>query len=340
MAKKKVNLALQGGGAHGAVSWGVLDRLLEDDRLDVEAISAASAGAVNAVALAYGLYKGEAQGAREALDKLWRAVSETGAPYRSTSAQMQRFFDPMGVAASAAFQSFDLFTRAFSPYQFNPFNINPLRTIFAQCVDFAELKSCEDPHLFLAATNVRTGKIRIFRNAEIDADVVAASACLPLLFQAVEIDGEHYWDGGYMANPPLFPFFYESKTDDIVIVHVNPIEREDVPKTSSEIISRLNEISFNSSLLRELRAVAFVQKLLSEGWLKDEFAGRLRNIRVHAIRSDKALADYSLLTKYATDWDFLSTLKARGRAIAEEWLAANFDAIGARSSADVRDMFE
>lgn len=336
---KTVNLALQGGGAHGAITWGVLDRLLEDERILVDSISGASAGAVNAVALAYGIHKGGCAGGRKALDQLWREVSRVGAifnPVRRT------LFDAAGfnLDNSAAYSAFDFFTRTSSPYNWNPFDFNPLRGVIESLIDFEALRHCEETQLYLSATNVRTGKVQVFRTHEVTIDTVMASTCLPFLQQAVEIDGEHYWDGGYMGNPVLFPFFYEAQSQDVLIVHVNPIERAHEPKTASEIMNRVNEISFNSSLLRELRAIAFVHKLLDDGWIKDEYRDRLRNIHIHSIRSDQQVADLSVASKFNSDWDFLLELKKRGRAVADAWLEENFKHIGNRSSANLRDMID
>lgn len=334
-APKKMNLALQGGGAHGAVTWGVLDRLLEDDRIAVEGISGASAGAVNAAALAYGLFRGGRESARETLDRLCEEIMRVGAfasPVRA--GPFDDADDPL------AYRMFDIFTRIYSPYQFNPFNINPLRDVLARVIDFDALKECTVTKLYLSATNVRTGKVKIFRTRDASIDAVLASTCLPFLFKAVEIDGEAYWDGGYMGNPPLFPFFYEVESSDVVIVHINPLTRDKVPMTAPEILNRLNEISFNGSLLRELRAVAFVEKLLEDGWLKEEYRDELKKVRIHSIRSDCALEDYSVASKFNVDRRFLTTLKAQGRAIADEWLSENFESIGAKSTANIREMFD
>ena len=338
---KKVNLAFQGGGAHGAVTWGVADRLLEDPRIEIDAISGCSAGALNATAVAYGLFKGGKAGARETLDLLWHRVSDAGRLYSPVRSN----FLPMipggaDMLNTLSFQAFEMMTRTLSPYQFNPFDINPLRDILDDCIDFEALRHCTTTRLFIAATNVNRGKVHVFECKDISTDVVCASACLPYLFKAVEIDGEHYWDGGYMGNPVLFPFFYEADAADIIIVHVNPIERDTAPKTAPEIMNRINEISFNSSLMRELRAISFVHKLLDDGWLKDEYRDRLRDIRIHSIRSDKAIADYDISSKFRTDWSFLTELKQRGRDIADTWLADNFDAVGKKSSVDLREMFE
>jgi len=339
-AIKKINLALQGGGAHGAISWGVIDRLLEDDRIQVGSISGASAGAVNAAALAYGIHLNGSAGGRQKLEELWRTISEVGSLYSPVRQTPWDFaFDQFGLNSSMSYNMFDAFTRMFSPYQFNPFDLNPLREVLERCINFDELRQCDRTQLFISATNVRTGKVHVFNTEDVSLDVISASTCLPFLFKAVEIDGETYWDGGYMGNPVLFPFFYKADSADIVIVHVNPMERNEIPKTAPEIMNRINEISFNSSLMRELRAISFVDRLLDSGWLKDEYRDRLRNIRIHSIRSDGALENLSVASKFRVDWEFLTDLKDRGRQIADTWLGENFDAIGKRSSVNLRRMF-
>lgn len=338
---KRVNLALQGGGAHGAVTWGVLDRLLEDQRLEFDSVSGTSAGAVNAVALAYGLHLDGRDGGRRKLDEIWRVISDVGAVYSPVRRMPWDFLSGnFNLENSLSYFAFDAFTRTLSPYQFNPFGINPLKDILSRCIDFEELRECRRTRLYLSATNVRSGKVQIFRTADVSAETVLASSCLPFLYQAVEIDGEHYWDGGYMGNPVLFPFFYESESQDVVIVHVNPLSRSEVPDTAPEIMNRVNEISFNSSLLSELRAIGFVHKLLDHGWLKDEFRDRLKNVRMHSIRSDTALEDLSVASKFNVEWTFLIDLKERGRAIAEQWITGNYDALGQRSSVDIRELYD
>ncbi|GJL90774.1 patatin-like phospholipase family protein [Hyphococcus sp.] len=339
--KKTINLAFQGGGSHGAVTWGVADRLLEDDRIEIEAISGSSAGAVNAAAVAYGLHMGGCDGARTMLDKIWKRISQAGETYSPIRPDAFPFSAATTNLVNAfSYQMFDTMTRAFSPAQFNPFDINPLRDILNETIDFDSLRQCKTTKLFIAATNVRSGKVHVFNTEDVSTDVIRASACLPFLFKPVEIDGESYWDGGYMGNPVLFPFFYEAKTSDIVIVHVNPIERDEVPATAPEIMNRINEISFNSSLLRELRAIHFVQKLLDNDWIKDEHRDRLRNIRVHSIRSDRPLEALDISSKFRTDWTFLTGLKQKGRDVADAWLSKNFDKIGKKSSVDLRAMFD
>jgi len=318
---KRVNLALQGGGAHGAFGWGVLDRLAEDGRLDIEGLSAASSGSMNAAVYADGLMRGGLDSAREALEKFWRNVSDAG-----------RLFSP----AAMLFQQV---AGLFSPTQVNPFGFNPLREVLQKSVDMDAVHACNRVELFICATNVATGQPRIFRNREVTLDVLMASACLPSLFPAVEVDGAHYWDGGYMGNPALYPLIYNTQSRDIVIVHINPIVRPKLPVTAAEIQNRLNEITFNSSLLRELRAIAFVTKLIEQGWLKDEYRGRLKHVLMHSILADQLMSDLGASSKLNTDWRFLCDLRERGRAAAARWLETNFDHLGHHSTVDLQSEF-
>ncbi len=337
---KKINLALQGGGAHGAFTWGVMDQLLDDGRIKIEGISGTSAGSMNAVAYAYGNLIGGNAGAKAALEKFWRAVSDAGQRFSPIKTMpWERAMAGWADDNALAFEAFKSITNMFSPQQLNPLNFNPLLDILSEQIDFTALNTCQDTKLFLSATNVNTGKVRVFNTTEITAKSVMASACLPNMFQAVEIEGEYFWDGGYMGNPSLFPLFYATDAADVLIVHINPIERNTVPTTSAEIYNRVNEISFNSSLIKELRSVAFVQKLLDEGWLKDEHQDKLKYVFIHSLRADKVLADLSIASKFSSDWDFLQTLRERGRAEAAAWLAQNFDNLGARSTVDLRAEF-
>ena len=337
---KKINLALQGGGAHGAFTWGVIDQLLDDGRIKIEGISGTSAGSMNAVAYAHGHLTGGSAGAKAALEKFWKAVSDAGQRFSPIQTMpWERAVKGWVDDNAFAFEAFKSITNMFSPQQLNPLNFNPLLDILTEQIDFAALNACQDTKLFLSATNVNTGKVRIFNTNEITAKSVMASACLPNMFQAVEIDGEHFWDGGYMGNPSLFPLFYATDAPDVLIVHINPIERDTVPTTSAEIYNRVNEISFNSSLIKELRSVAFVQKLLDEGWLKDEYHDKLKYVFIHSLRADKVLADLSIASKFSSDWAFLQTLRERGRAESAAWLAQNFDDLGVRSTVDLRAEF-
>ncbi|MBL8517355.1 MAG: patatin-like phospholipase family protein [Betaproteobacteria bacterium] len=337
---KKVNLALQGGGAHGAFAWGILDRFMETRLIEIEGISGTSAGSMNAVVYAWGVFNGGPEGAREALHRYWSAISRISNG-GVTQFWESFFFGGKGptlspAAHGPALEAIRMIGNTLSPYQTNPFNYHPLRGVLNDLVDFDSLRTCQSTKLYLSATNVKTGKVRVFDTAEVSVDVVLASACLPEIFQAVEINGEHYWDGGYMGNPVLFPLFYETKSRDVIILHINPITRDEVPVLANEISDRVNEITFNASLLKELRAVAFVQKLLADGMIKDKFRDQFKDVLIHSVRADKALKNMSVATKFCLDWGFLTELRDRGRAAADEWLAANYANLGVRSSVDVR----
>jgi NTE family protein len=326
-ARKSVSLALQGGGAHGAFTWGVLDALLEDGRLAVEAITGASAGAMNAVVMVEGWLGGGIDGARSALETFWRRASLDG----SLSPAQRALLGLMLGFWSKAWTN--VIAPRFSPYRTNPLNINPLREAIDALIDFDRVRACTDVEIFISATNVWTGKVAIFKTQELTADHLMASACLPTVFQAVEIDGVPYWDGGYMGNPALFPLFDETMTDDIVLVQINPLERRQTPRTVREIHNRLNEITFNSTLLRELRAVAFVQRLLEEGkFSPDEY----KNVHLHRIDASGVLDDHEASSKSNAEWDFFVQLRDAGRRTARSWLAANYEAIGVRGTMDLQ----
>ncbi len=333
---KTINVALQGGGAHGAFSWGVLDRLLEDERIGFEGLSATSAGAMNAAVLAFGLGTGGREGAKKALASFWRRISHAGmfSPLQPTA--FDRMAHNHALENSPAFLAFDLISRVLSPYEFNPFNWNPLRQVLEDCIDFETLRECSTVKLFISATNVRTGKIRVFENHELTADAVLASACLPFMYQAVEIDGEEYWDGGYMGNPAMYPLIYKCDSRDIVILHINPIERTETPKSARDILNRINEISFNSSLMREMRAIAFVTKLIDEGGVDES---KMKRMLIHAIEAQDFMRELGVSSKLNCDWEFLTHLRDVGRERATEWLDTNFDALNQRSSIDVSETY-
>ena len=337
---KPVNLALQGGGAHGAYAWGVCDRLLEAGQVNLHAITATSAGAMNAAVIACGHAEGGDEGARVALERFWREISLVKGMFGVPEVPFKEAI-PFYEAAEEwlARATMELAAASVSPYQFNPLNLNPLRDVLMRVVDFGRFRGPQAIKLFVSATNVRSGKVKVFTGDAITPDAILASACLPQLFQAVEIDGAHYWDGGYMGNPSLWPLFYETEVEDLLVVHINPIEREELPVTAPQIDNRINEITFNAALLKEMRAVAFVQKLLREGWVREERASELSDIRFHSIRADRALRDLSLQSKYDTDWDFLCGLRDRGREAAQAWLESNWDAVGARSTVDLHAEF-
>jgi NTE family protein len=329
--RKPISLALQGGGAHGAFEWGVIDRLLEDGRVEIRAVTGASAGAMNGVVLAAGLIQDGVAGGRANLEAFWRAVSNATTPF-GKSGMWTEVFSPGWLRATPGWQLAQAWAQNLSPYDFNPFNFNPLRQALTSVVDFAAIRAKSPIALYVAATAVRTSQSRVFRGPELTCDHLMASACLPQLFQAVEIDGEPYWDGGFLANPALWPLFYDSTPPDILIVNLNPFIRKETPRTPAQILDRLNEITFNSSLVAELRAIAFAKKLISEGLLKDEAKGRYRNMLVHAIGADAWLHDLSMETKFDTDWNFLEGLKDRGRRAAGAWLEKGLADVGVRSS--------
>jgi NTE family protein len=334
---KTICLALQGGGAHGAFTWGVLDRLIEDGRLDFSAISGASAGAMNAVVLADGWIEGGPDGARRQLEAFWRAVSLDGGLTDQQRGLFDNLFSPSplnGFGVGAFW--LDLFKAASSPYGFNPLNINPLKNFLEREIDFDRVRACREIRLHVSATNVETGKIAVFEGRELTADHVMASACLPTVFQAVEIGGTPYWDGGYMGNPALFPLFAQQETDDVLLVQINPVVRKGTPRTPMEIANRLNEITFNATLLREMRAIDFVTRLIDAGKLSDQ---EYKRVLMHRIALSEAVSDIDASSKLSAKWDFFLMLKRAGRRAARRWLGAHFDDLGQRSTIDLRKEF-
>ncbi|WP_291517645.1 patatin-like phospholipase family protein [Acidovorax sp.] len=339
---QRLNLALQGGGSHGALTWGVLDALLEDGSWQFEGVSGTSAGAMNAVALAHGFAKAaehysdprEAHVAgcalaRETLTRLWEGVGTLGSLM-------------WGAPLAAANPMLGMMRQWLSPYQTNPLDINPLRRLLEREVDFDLLCSATRrlpaaggcPRVFVCATNVRTGRGEIFSGPRLSADAVMASACLPLLFKAVEIDGEHYWDGGYSGNPALHPLIYQTDTSDILLVQINPIEHRALPDSGPEIMERMNEVTFNASLLAELRAIEFVRRLLAEGKLD---ARRYKSVRMHRIDGGAALAAFGADSKLRADLAFVRKLFALGREAGQAWLAAHGKDVGVRPSIRIAD---
>jgi NTE family protein len=339
-APRPINLALQGGGSHGAFTWGVLDRLLDDRRFDIDALSATSAGAVSAVAMAHGVSLGGRAGARRKLEELWRAINRKGSvwsPVRPNPFAPWMAFGPWAAFAEASAQWMQAAGSLISPYDVNPLGLNPLKDVLEEVVDFGHLNTCKiATRLFIAATNVRSGKIRIFGNAELSVDAILASACLPNVFKAVSIGGEDFWDGGFMGNPAIFPLIYSGASLDVVVVHVNPIRRETVPETATEIRDRMNEISFNSSLMREMRAIAFVQKLIAENRLDQ---GRYKSMRIHDIRDDAGMAAFSADSKLMTDWETIERLRDLGHAAAGRWLEGPAAKVGHESTTPLQELY-
>ncbi|KRA06505.1 patatin-like phospholipase family protein [Acidovorax sp. Root568] len=336
--RPRLNLALQGGGSHGALTWGVLDALLEDGQWQFDGVSGTSAGAMNAVALAHGFAQAAQQHkdpedahlagcalARESLTRLWEGVGALGSL-------------TWGTPLSAANPLVGMMSQWFSPYQTNPLGINPLRKLLEREVDFSLLCSARTgvvgPKVFVCATNVRTGRGEIFFGPRLSADAVMASACLPMLFKAVEIDGEAYWDGGYSGNPALHPLIYQTDTSDILLVQINPVEHLDVPSSASEIMERMNEVTFNASLLAELRAIEFVRRLLAEGKLD---ARRYKSVRMHRIDGGSVLEPFGADSKLRADLAFVRKLFALGRTAGQEWLHAHRKDVGVRPSIKIAD---
>lgn len=325
-----VDLALQGGGSHGAFTWGVLDRLLEEPWLRIDGISGTSAGAMNAVVLTDGYAKGSAEGARAALEQFWRAVSHAARFSPIRRSPLDILLGRWTLDNSPFFVAFDMAARLFSPYDLNPRGGNPLREILDECVDFERVGK-SPIRLFVTATNVRTGRGRVFRNAEMTPDVLLASACLPTLFQAVEIDGEAYWDGGYSGNPTITPLVRECKSQDTLLVAVNPVEREGTPRSAREILDRLNEVSFNATLLKELRMIAVLRQVVDAG----SGEGALwAGMRIHLI-SSTAVDKLGASSKFNAEWDFLTMLRDEGRRSAEAFLAVHGPDVGKRSTLDL-----
>ncbi len=334
---KRINLALQGGGAHGAFTWGVLEHLLSNQRLVIEGVSGTSAGAVNAVMLADGLVRGGRDEAQKRLADFWRAVSSTGNLPSLQRAVMERLLSFTPLEGTPVQAWFDAVSRYFSPYDVNPLNLNPLKDLIERFVDFEALRACPDLQIFISATNVQTGRVRVFSRDKITADAVMASACLPLLFRAVEIDGVPYWDGGYLGNPVIFPFFGTTKTEDVLVVQINPLVRLATPTSASEIMNRINEITFNSSLIAEYRAIAFVARLIDQGRLpRGTRPGEYRRINVHRILLDRFGTHFDAFSKLSTDYDFFEMLRVSGRRAARRFLDAHFDDIGVKSTVDLR----
>ena len=330
-----VDLALQGGGAHGAFTWGVLDRLLDEKRLRIEAISGTSAGAMNAAVLADGYAEGGREGARTALETFWRKVSDAGRFSPLQRSPLDVLFGRWTMDNSPAFIAMDLMARLFSPYDLNPKGFNPLRNILAECICFDRL--AEGPiRLFVTATNVHTGQGRVFRNGEITPDVLLASGCLPTLFHAVEIDGEPYWDGGYSGNPTITPLVRECASQDTILVQINPVERSGTPRSAREIVNRLNEVSFNAVLLKELRMIAILRQVADPGGGEGAMWAAMR---IHRVASD-GMVELGYSSKLNAEWEFLSMLRDMGRNAGEEFLARHGSDVGTRSTLDIDRLVE
>lgn len=333
---RHLDLALQGGGSHGAFTWGVLDRLLEEEDIRFSGISGTSAGALNAAVMATGFHKGRRPGAREALADFWHDVSRSGSIFSPFSAgQTNGFHDHLQLDRLPGYQWVSAFFRSFSPYEFNPLNLNPLRDVVCRHVNEDALHACRFK-LFVTATSVTTGQARVFTRPELSLDALMASACLPFLFQAVEIDGEPFWDGGYTGNPAIYPLIYNTESLDILMVRINPLVREGTPTRSEEILDRLSEITFNASLMGEMRAIAFVSRLMREGRLD---SSRYKDLRLHMVADDDGIGPLGPNTKFNTDRAFLERLREMGREAASRWLQQHKGDIGVRGTLDVEREF-
>jgi len=336
MSIKTINLALQGGGAHGAYTWGVLDRLLEEEKLVIEGISGTSAGAMNAAMLVNGYVQNGRDGAKQCLENFWQRISASAAYSPLHKTLFDRLLTGWNMDLSPAYHWFDLLSRIFSPYELNPFNINPMRDIINDILDHDAIHADSIIKLFITATHVGSGQARVFQCHEITSDVLLASACIPFLFQAVEIDGQAYWDGGYMGNPALWPLIYHCRSEDLLLIQINPIHDRQVPRTAGEIINRMNEITFNSSLIAEMRAINFVSKLLHENRLDPK---RYKDMRVHIVYSADQMHHLNASSKMNADWDFFLFLKELGRQDATQWLKRHWKDIGVQSTVDIHKKF-
>ena len=335
--RKVIELALQGGGAHGAFTWGVLDRLLEDGRMKIEGLSGTSAGAMNGAVVADGIVCGGYDAAREGLEKFWSAVSSAAKFSPLRRSPLDVLVGRWSLDWSPGYLTMEALSRFYTPYDLNPLDINPLRDIVAAQVDFERVNRCCDLKLFVTATNVRTGRPKIFRQPDITVDALMASACLPSMFKAVEIDGEAYWDGGFMGNPALFPLVDECDARDLIIVQINPIYRDKLPKTAPEIASRMNEITFNASLIKELRSLGFLWELIHHEDLERE---RYRDANLHRIHAEETMLELSVSSKLNSEWEFLTYLRDVGREAAGQWLEKHYDDVGHRTTFDLGFIFE
>lgn len=332
-APKSINLALQGGGSHGAFTWGVLDRLSEDDRLHYEAISGTSAGAMNGALFAVGMNKGDPAEARRLMGEFWRQMSSQNvySPFQPT--WLDRMWGNHNLDMSPVYNAMDMFSRMASPYQFNPFDFNPLREVLAGLIQDTDIKKADLPRLYVSATDVLEGRLKVFSGQDVGIDALIASSCLPFLYQAVEVAGRAYWDGGYMGNPTLYPLIHSCQSRDIVIVQINPLHRAEVPQSPNAIIDRMNEISFNSTMMRELRSLRLINQLLADGHLSEDSG--LRPVYIHRIEAELEMADLTASSKMNTDWSLLEKLFHMGRETADRWLDETYPSLGNEGTFDI-----
>ena len=334
--KKVVSIAMQGGGAHGAFSWGVLDRLLEDGRILIEGVTGTSAGGMNAVATIQGLIDGGNEGARKLLHHYWKTMCDKSKASGIHRGVIDRWLGKYTMYNSPEFLMFDFMSKLMSPYQTNPFNINPLKEIVEEVFDFEKIQKSEQYKIFLAATHVYTGKIKVFGNKEIDSDSLMATACLPTVFHAAMVKGEYYWDGGFIANPVMYPLIYNCATPDIIILKLNPTHRKTLPTSAIAISDRLNEITNNASLLKEMRAIKFISDLIDK---KDLDPNKYKRVFIHNIENEETFQDLGWSSKLNSEWDFVQHLFEEGRKTADKWLAKNYEFINKKTTIDEVEMF-
>ncbi|MDR2723820.1 MAG: patatin-like phospholipase family protein [Holosporaceae bacterium] len=336
--KKRISVAMQGGGSHGAYTWGVLDRLLQEKDLVIEGVSGTSAGGMNAVATAQGIIDGGNEGARQLLTDYWTANSKAGESSLFKPGVLDILAGKYTLHNSPGFLIFDFLTKILSPYQLNPLGTNPLKGLVEKLFDFDKLNASNSVKVFLAATHVYTGKLKVFSNVnkELCTEALLATACLPTLFAAVLVKGEYYWDGGFIGNPVIYPLIYDCETPDIMLIKLNPTHRNRLPTSASEIGDRLNEITNNTSIMREMRSMHFITKLIDDGIVPP---GKLKRLHVHMIEDEKAFHDLGWSSKLNTDKDFLSYLFDAGRKSADKWLEKNYDKVNKESTADIQEEF-
>lgn len=331
---RRISLALQGGGAHGAFTWGVLDTLLAEPRIRFEGLSGSSAGAMNAVVLANGWIQGGRDGARQALSSFWTAVGQRMPVGMVTQGESD------AISLSPASKLLASWIGHFSPSQLNPFDLNPLRDLIAAQVDFERLRATCPFKLFVGATQANTGKLRVFRETELTLEMLLASACLPKIHHAVEIEGEPYWDGGYSANPAVFPLFYDCDSSDVLLVLLSPLQRDDTPRTVEQIESRMVELAFSAHFMREMRMFSQAIDHASPGFLTmGRLERRLQKLRFHMIDSSQLASLQRTDTKLLAHPPFLERLREQGQQRATAWLVDHFDGVGRRSTVDLKRWF-
>ncbi len=334
--KKRIAIALQGGGAHGAFTWGALDRLLEDGRFIIEGLTGTSAGGMNAVATAQGLIRGGNEQARKELRNFWTRISESGENSPIKRGLIDKIQQRYTMNQSPGFIMLDYLMRLLSPYELNPFNVNPLKDVVEACFDLEPLRKNQKVKVFLCATHVFSGKLKVFKTEELTPECLLASACLPFLHHAVEVNGEYYWDGGYIGNPVLFPLIYECQTPDLMIIQLNPMNRPVLPRTTREISDRLNEITCNATLVREMRSIGFITELIDKGIIKDP---SIKRLRLHLIQDEVRFLDLGFSSKLNSEMDFLSYLFDAGYRAADHWIKENYDKCGKESTAKVLEHY-